>query len=131
MAQKEEGKKGKEGDRWHGHYGLPASSSSYPSRVPMCTTTGTCGSGGIRVLHAGDAKGGWCEFAGAGNTNSVRNLDVDKVEAADSLTGAVMVMVLVIIVIERIKCSRCKKVDGNRESDESSQCGWSSARTSR
>jgi energy-converting hydrogenase Eha subunit C len=43
-----------------------------------------------------------------GNTSSVRNLDVDKVGAADSLTGAVMVMV--IIVVERIKRSRHEEV---------------------
>jgi hypothetical protein len=88
---------------WHGHYGLPASSSSDPSQAPTRTTTGTCGSGGIRVLHADDGNQG-CGFAGAGNTSGVRNLDVDKVGAADSLTGAVMVMM--IIVVERIKRSR-------------------------
>jgi hypothetical protein len=39
----------------------------------------------------------------------VRNLDVDKAGAADSLTGAVMVMV--IIVVERMKRSRREKLD--------------------
>jgi len=43
----------------------------------------------------------WCGFAGDGNISNVRNLDIDKVGAADSLTGFVVVMV--IIVIERIK----------------------------
>jgi hypothetical protein len=59
------------------------------------------GSGGIRVLHADDANGG---LEGVGNTNRVRNLDVDKVGAASPLTGADMVMV--IIIVEIIKLSR-------------------------
>ena len=42
----------------------------------------------------------------------MRNIDVDKVVAAYSLTGAVMVMV--IIVVERIKRSRCEEVDGGQ-----------------
>ena len=42
----------------------------------------------------------------------VWNLDVNKVGAADSLTGAVMAMV--IIVVERIKRSRRKEVDGGQ-----------------
>jgi hypothetical protein len=71
-------------------------------RLPMRTTTSTCGSGAIRVLHPDDANGGWCRFAGAGNTSSVRNLDIDKV-------GAVIIMV--IIVVERTKLSRREEVD--------------------
>jgi hypothetical protein len=68
-------------------------------RLLTRTTTGTCGSGGtrvllLRVLHADGGNRGWCGFTGAGNTSSVRNLDVDKVGVTDSLTGAVMVMVL-------------------------------------
>ena len=58
--------------------------------LPTRTTAGLCGSDGIRVLHADDANRGWCGFVGAGNTGSVRSLDVDKVEAADSLTRAVV-----------------------------------------
>jgi hypothetical protein len=88
LKRRKKGKKGGKENGWHGHYGLPASSSSDPSQAPRLTTTGTCGSGGIRVLHADDGNQG-CGFAGAGNTSGVRNLDVDKVGAADSLTGAV------------------------------------------
>jgi hypothetical protein len=91
------GRRKRKENGWHGHYGLPASPLS---GLPTHTTTCTCG---IRVLHVDDANGSWCGFTGAGNT-SVGNLDVDKVGAADSLTGAVMVMV--IIVIERIKRRR-------------------------
>ena len=83
--------------------------TAYPHRhrpvhhgLPMRTTTGTCGSGGILVLHVDDGNGWWCGFTAAGNTSSVRNLDIDKV-------GAVMVMV--IIVVERVKRSRCEEVD--------------------
>src|SRR6266566_6748338 len=47
--------------------------------LPTRTTTCTCGSGGIRVLQTDDGHGGWCRFAGAGNTSGVWNLDVDKV----------------------------------------------------
>ena len=93
--------------------------TAYPHRrrpahhgLPTRTTTGTRGSGGILVLHVDDGNGRWCEFAGAGNTCSVRNLDVDKVGAADSLTGAVMAMV--IVVVERIKRSRREDVDGGQ-----------------
>jgi hypothetical protein len=75
-------------------------------RLLTRTTTGTCGSGGIRVLllrllHADNGNGGWRGVTGAGNTSSVRNLDVDKV-------GAVMGhgVMMVIIVVERIKRSR-------------------------
>ncbi|KAF8497805.1 hypothetical protein F5888DRAFT_1634238 [Russula emetica] len=53
---------------------------------------------------------GWCGFAGPGNTSSVRNLDVDKAWAVDSLTGAVIIMV--IIVVERMKRSRREELDG-------------------
>lgn len=90
---------------------LPASLSSDPS----LTTTGTCGSSGIRALHADDANGGSSRFAGAGNISSARNLDVDKVGAADSLL-AVVVMVMVIIVVERIKIkrSRSEEVGGGQ-----------------
>ena len=56
--------------------------------LPTRGTTGTCGRGDIRVLHADDVSGGaWGGLAGAGNTSIVRNLDVDKVGAANSLTG--------------------------------------------
>ena len=68
--------------------------TAYPHRcrpitngLPTRTTTGTCDSGSIRVLHADDANEGWCGFAGARNIGSVRDLDVDKVGTADSLTG--------------------------------------------
>jgi hypothetical protein len=88
----EGGRKEGEGTRMGG-----VSTTAYPHRhrpihyrLPMRTTTRACGIGGIRVLHVDDANEGWCGFAGAGNTSSVRNLDVDKVGAADSLTGAVM-----------------------------------------
>src|ERR1700755_1626999 len=60
--------------------------TAYPHRhrpvhhgLPMRTTTGTCGSGSIIILHVDDGKGRWCGFAGAGNTSSVRNLEVDIV----------------------------------------------------
>ena len=59
------------------------------------------GSDDIRVSRADDVNGGeWCGFTAAGNTSSVRNLDIDNVRAADSLTGSVMAMA---IVIEKIK----------------------------
>jgi hypothetical protein len=48
---------------------------------------------------------------GAGNTSSMRNLNVNKVGAADLLIWAVMVRV--IIVVERIKHSRWEEVDGD------------------
>ena len=86
--------------------------SSDPSRAPDAHHTGTCGKGGIRALHADNGKGGWHRFAGAGDGSSVRNLDVDKVGAADSLTGAVVIMVT--IVIERIKRPRREEVDGGQ-----------------
>jgi hypothetical protein len=93
--------------------------TAYPHRrrpidygLPTRAATRTCGSGGIRVLHPDDANGGWCGFTGAGNTNSVRNLDVDKVGAADSLTQ--VVMVIVIIVVERIKSSKREEVDAGQ-----------------
>lgn len=75
--------------------------------LSMCTTTSTYSSGKIRVLHADDADGGWCGFTGAGNTSSVLNLEVEKVGVADSLTRAVITMV--IIVGEQIKCSSARK----------------------
>ena len=52
-------------------------------------------------MHDDDGGG----FARAGNSSSLRNLDVSKV-------GAVMVMV--IIVIKRIRRSRCEEVHGGR-----------------
>ena len=68
--------------------------TAYPHRCrpitherPTCTSTGTCDSGSIRVLHADDANGGWCAFSGARNISSVRNPDLDKVGTADLLTG--------------------------------------------
>ena len=81
------GRKGRRENGWHGHYGSLASSSPDPSRAPeVHNTTGTCGSGGIRVLHADDGGGvGSRELA-----SSVWNLDVDKSGAADSMTGSVM-----------------------------------------
>ena len=69
--------------------------------LPMRTTTSTCGSGDFRDLHAhaDDVNGGaCCGFAGASYTSNVRNLDIDKVGAANSLIGAVMA-----IVVDRIK----------------------------
>ena len=69
--------------------------------LPTRTTSSTCGSGNFRVLqaHSDDVnRGACCGFAGAGYTSSVRNLDIDKVGAADSLIAAVMA-----IVVERIK----------------------------
>lgn len=51
-----------------------------------------------------------CGFAGAGNTCSGRNLEVDKVRSADSLTRPVNVMV--INVVKRNKRSRREEVDG-------------------
>jgi hypothetical protein len=70
--------------------------TAYPHRcrpihhgLPTRTTTGTCGSGGIRVLHTtDDANRGWCGFMAAGNTKNVWNLDVDK-------AGAVMLMLVI------------------------------------
>jgi hypothetical protein len=92
------------------HYGLPASCRPIHHGLPTRTTRGTCGSGGIRVLHANDANRGWYEFAGAGNTSSVRNLDVDKVGAADSRAGAVII--IVITFVERIKRQDTRKYMG-------------------
>jgi hypothetical protein len=122
----EKGKKGKEGE-WVARaqllYGLPASLSSDSLYYGLLTRTitGTCGSSGIRVLHADDANGGSCGFAQAGNTSSARNLDVDKVGAADSLL-AVVVMVMVIIVVERIKIKRSRREEVD---------GWGSAQVGR
>ena len=79
---------------------------------PTRTTTGTWGRGGIRALHADDGNGGWYGFAGAGNASGVQNLYVDKVGAADSLTGAAVITV--IMVVERIKRSRREEVDGGQ-----------------
>ena len=42
--------------------------------LPTHTTTSTYGRGGIRIVHNGDG----CGFAGAGNSSSVRKLDIDK-----------------------------------------------------
>ena len=94
------GRKGKKENGWHGHYGLPAWCRPIHHGLPMRTTTGTCVSGGLRVLHADDGNGGWREFAG------------DKVGAADSFIWAVVVMV--IIVAERIKRSRREEVVGGQ-----------------
>jgi hypothetical protein len=41
------------------------------------TTVGPGGRGSVRVLHPDEVTGGWCEFAGAGNTSGVRNPEVD------------------------------------------------------
>ena len=58
------------------------------------------------------------------------NLDVDKVEAADSLTGAVMVMVIIIVEKKNQKFKTqgrigvgstqmgCQQIKGEREIDE-------------
>ena len=98
------------GGRRKGRRGRKKGMAAYPYRryaihhgLPTRTTTSTCGSGDFRVLrgHADDVNGGGCcGFAGAGYTSSlsVRNLDIDKVGAANSLIGAVMA-----IVVERIK----------------------------
>ena len=72
-----------------------------PSLHLTCSTICTCDSGGIQALDVNDENGGWGRLAGAANTNSVRNLDIDKIGAGDSLTGAVMLVVTV--VIERIE----------------------------
>ena len=53
---------------------------------PTHTTTGTYGRGGIRIIHDDDG----CGFAGAGDSSSLRNLDVDK-------GGAVMIMVIIVV----------------------------------
>ena len=88
------------GVRWQGH------STTYPHRrrsidheLPIRNTIGTSGTGRIRVLHADDENGRWwCGFAaGAANTSSVRNLDIDKIGAADSLTRAVMIMMIIVV----------------------------------
>jgi hypothetical protein len=101
----EEGRK--EGEEWRmggtGTTAYPHRRRPIHHRLPTRTRTGMWGNGGIRVLYPEDANGGWCEFAGAGNTSSVWYLDVNKVGAADSLSGVVMVMVF--IVVERIKRS--------------------------
>jgi hypothetical protein len=57
-------------------------------------------------------RGGWLW----GDTGSVRNLDVDKVGAADLLTGAIMVMANGdhVRVVEGIEHSRREGVDGSR-----------------
>ncbi len=98
-----------------------------PSRAPGAhySTTGACGSGGIRVLHAEDENGGWCGFAGAGNTDSVRNFDVGEDGVVDSLTGAVIVMVIIVVKASEFKTrgSRCWgqlkwAVDKSKRSDE-------------
>ena len=67
--------------------------TAYPHRrrpiqhgFPTRTASGTCDGSSIRVLYVGDANGGWCGFAGAGN--------------------------IVTIVVERVKRSRCEEVDG-------------------
>ena len=77
----------------------------------MCTSTGTCDSGSIRVLHADDASGELCAFSGARNISSVGNLDVDKVGTADLLTGC---HGHGDHCHRRIKHSRHKEVDGGQ-----------------
>jgi hypothetical protein len=90
--RKEEGKKRKDREWAARHYGLtPHRRRPIHHGLPTRTITGTCGSGGIRALHVDDGNGGWYGFAGAGNASSVRNLHVDKVGAADSLAGAVII----------------------------------------
>ena len=80
---------------------------------PTRTTTGACGSDGIRVMHADDENGGvGSRELATPAVCGISSLDVDKVGFADSLTGAVIAMV--IIVIERIKRPRRKKVDGGQ-----------------
>ena len=112
--KKEGGKGGKRGDG--------TGTTTYPNRhppnhqgLPTRNTTGTCVSDDIQILHADDVNGGESGVGsrGAGDTSSVRNLDIDKVGAADSRTGFVAVMV--IIVIERIKLFKTRgSVRGRR-----------------
>jgi hypothetical protein len=104
--RKEKGKNGKEGEwvAW-----------AYPHRrrpiyhgLPTRTTTGTCSSGGYSspaccmLTMRTEGVVGPRELATPAECG---NLEVDKVGAGDSLTGAVMVMVI-IIVEKKIKRSR-------------------------
>ena len=100
QKEKEKEKGGKEGEGWRGHYGYRRRPIHH--ELPTRTTTGTCGSGDIRVLHADDVNGGaWCGFAGAGDTSIVQDLNV---RVANLRTRAVMTKV--IILVERIKLLR-------------------------
>ena len=63
-------------------------------------------------MNVNNENRGWGRLAGAANTNSVRNLDIDKIGAGDSLTGAVMFVVT--IIIERIE----KAVQDRRKSGQ-------------
>ena len=94
---------GKRENGWHeqGTTAYPHHRCEIHHGLPTHTTTGTYGSGGIQIVHDDDG----CGFAGAGNSSSVRNLEVGKV-------GAVTVMV--IIVVNRIKHSRCEEVYGGQ-----------------
>ena len=79
-------------DGWHEPTRIVVVRSITGSR--RAPPTGTCGSDSIRVLHADDyeLRVLWDRgLSGVGKTRSVPNPDVDKVGAASSLTGAVMV----------------------------------------
>ena len=88
---------------------------TYPHRrrpihhgLPTRITTGTCDSGGYSnpacSMLTMRTEGG-VGLRELGTPAECGNLDVDKVGAADSLTGAVMVMVI-ILVEKKIKRSR-------------------------
>ena len=121
--RKRKRRKGRREKGSRGHYGYPHCRRPIHHELPTRSTTGTCGSGDIRALHADDVNGGaWCGFAGAGDTSIVQDLDVDNVRIANLRTRAVMIMV--IILVERIKllrkCHLRRYIKEERESDESS-----------
>ena len=103
--RKEERKNGKEREwvaRTYPHHRRPIHHG-----LPTRTTTGTCGSGGYSnpacsmLTMRTEGVVGLREL---GTPAECGNLDVDRVGATDTLTDAVMVMV--IIIVERIKHSR-------------------------
>jgi hypothetical protein len=108
--RKEEGNRRKKEGEWVAR--------AYPHRrrpihhgLPTRTTTGTFSSGGYSspacsmLTMRTEGVVGLRELA---TPAKCRNLDVDKVRAANSLIGAVMVMVI-IIVEKKIKSSRCEE----------------------
>ena len=109
--RKEEGNRRKKEGEWVAR--------AYPHRrhpihygLPMCTTTGTFSSGrylspacSMLTMRMEGVVGSW-ELATPAECG---NLDVNKVGAADSLTGAVMVMVIIIVEKKKIKSSRRKE----------------------
>lgn len=78
----------------------------------MRNSIGTSSTCRIRVLHADDEKGRcWCGFvAEVANTAVCGISTLNKIEAVDSLTRSVMVMM--IIVVELTKCSRHEEIGG-------------------